>query len=100
VSKEASPRGPGFGQSPEGWSTAKYQIPSTKSQINYKFQYSMTKTGFEFRILVIVICLIFDICDLEFLFLQYFSTAKHLAIYNLPSAPCPMSCALRLMPHL
>ena len=26
-----------------------------------------TKTGLEFRILVIVICLIFDICDLEFL---------------------------------
>jgi len=31
----------------------------------------MTKTGLEFGILVIVICLIFDICDLEFLFLQY-----------------------------
>ena len=27
----------------------------------------MTKTGLEFGILVIVICLIFDICDLEFL---------------------------------
>ena len=27
----------------------------------------MTKRGLEFRILVIVICLIFDICDLEFL---------------------------------
>ncbi|PNV86064.1 MAG: hypothetical protein C0610_08610 [Desulfobacteraceae bacterium] len=27
----------------------------------------MTKTGLEFRILVIVICLIFVICDLEFL---------------------------------
>ena len=26
----------------------------------------MTKTGFEFRISVIVICLLFDICDLEF----------------------------------
>jgi hypothetical protein len=26
----------------------------------------MTKTGLEFGILVIVICLIFDICDLEF----------------------------------
>ncbi len=26
----------------------------------------MTKTGLEFEILVIVICLIFDICDLEF----------------------------------
>ena len=29
----------------------------------------MTKTGLEFGILVIVICLIFGICDLEFLFL-------------------------------
>jgi len=27
----------------------------------------MTKTGLEFVILVIVICLLFDICDLEFL---------------------------------
>jgi predicted Co/Zn/Cd cation transporter (cation efflux family) len=27
----------------------------------------MTKTGLEFGILVIVICLIFDICDLEFI---------------------------------
>jgi len=27
----------------------------------------MTKTGLEFGILIIVICLIFDICDLEFL---------------------------------
>ena len=59
----------------------------------------MTKTGFEFRISVIVICLLFDICDLEFIFLQYFSTAKHLAIYNLPSALCPMPYALRLMPY-
>jgi hypothetical protein len=45
----------------------KYQIPSTKLQTNLKFQYSMTKTGLEFGILVIVICLIFVICDLEFL---------------------------------
>jgi hypothetical protein len=29
----------------------------------------MTKTGLEFKILVIVICLLFEICDLEFLFL-------------------------------
>jgi len=41
----------------------KFQIPSTKLQTNPKFQYSMTKTGLEFRILVIVICLIFDMCD-------------------------------------
>jgi hypothetical protein len=57
----------------EWWSIAKYQIPSTKLQTNLKFQYSMTKTGLEFGILVIVICLIFVICDLEFLFLQYSS---------------------------
>jgi hypothetical protein len=31
----------------------------------------MTKTGLEFGISVIVICLIFVICDLEFLFRQY-----------------------------
>ena len=31
----------------------------------------MTKTGLEFRILVIVICLIFVICYLEFLVLQH-----------------------------
>ena len=36
---------------------------------NIKFQYSMTKIGSEFGILVIVICLIFGICDLGFLFL-------------------------------
>jgi len=45
---------------------AKYQIPSTKLQINLKSQYSMTKTGLGFGILVIVICLLFVICDLEF----------------------------------
>jgi thiol:disulfide interchange protein len=38
----------------------------------------MTKTGLEFQILVIVICLIFVICDLEFLFLQYFITPVYL----------------------
>jgi hypothetical protein len=42
----------------------------------------MTKTGLEFGILVIVICLIFVICDLEFLFRQYSSTAKQLAIFT------------------
>ncbi len=54
----------------------KSQIPSTKLQINLKFQYSIVrsrgsrqvtkikKIGLEFRILVIVIC------DLEFLRLQ------------------------------
>jgi hypothetical protein len=44
----------------------KSQTPSTKLQTNLKFQYQMTKTGLEFGILVIVICLIFAICDLEF----------------------------------
>ncbi len=42
----------------------------------------MTKTGLEFLILVIVICLIFEICDLEFLFLQYSSTPKQLSIFT------------------
>ncbi|RLA88028.1 MAG: hypothetical protein DRG34_04895 [Deltaproteobacteria bacterium] len=60
---------------PKGGLILKYQIPSTKLQTNLKFQYSMTKTGLEFGILVIVICLIFVICDLEFLFLQYSKTA-------------------------
>jgi len=41
----------------------------------------MTKTGLEFGILVIVICLLFDICDLEFLFLQYFSVPKLFSIF-------------------
>jgi hypothetical protein len=49
---------------------AKSQIPSTKLQTNLKFQYSMTKTKDRFGILVIVICLIFVICDLEFLVLN------------------------------
>ena len=40
----------------EGWSVAKYQIPSTKLQTNHKFQYQMTKTVLEFVI-----------CYLEFL---------------------------------
>src|SRR5210317_440808 len=40
----------------EGWSVAKYQIPSTKLQTNHKFKYQMTKTVLEFVI-----------CYLEFL---------------------------------
>jgi hypothetical protein len=32
-------------------SNVKYQIPSTKLQINLKFQYLMTKTYFEFLLL-------------------------------------------------
>jgi hypothetical protein len=45
----------------------KSQTPSTKLQTNLKFQYQMTKTALEFVILVIVIYLLFEICDLEFL---------------------------------
>ena len=41
----------------------------------------MTKTGLGFRILVIVICLIFVICDLEFLITFYSSTLKQLAVF-------------------
>jgi hypothetical protein len=49
----------------EWWITAKYQIPSTKLQTNLKFQYSMTKTGLEFRILVPPAAdYLFDICNL------------------------------------
>jgi hypothetical protein len=79
----------------EWWSIEKYQISSTKLQTNLKFQYSMTKTQNRFGISVIVICpstwlrvvslsnhLIFVICYLEFLFLQYFSTPQQLAIYT------------------
>jgi hypothetical protein len=52
----------------------KSQAPSTKLQINYKFQYPMTETclratvpdakSLEFGILVIVICLLFGIWNL------------------------------------
>ena len=81
----------------ESSSIEKYQIPSTKLQMvrqavrqahgpeqsrrthhpeqsrraNLKFQYQMTETGLGFRILVIVICLIFVICYLEFLALHH-----------------------------
>ena len=41
-----------------------------------------TKTGLEFRILVIVICLIFVIYDLEFLFRQDSSTPKPLDMFT------------------
>jgi hypothetical protein len=51
----------------EWWSIAKYQIPSTKFQLNPKFQYPKTMVRLEFCILVIVICLEFVICYLEFL---------------------------------
>ena len=54
-------------QSAEVVESMKSQTPSTKLQTNLKFQYSMTKTDLEFGISVIVICLIFVICDLEFL---------------------------------
>jgi hypothetical protein len=36
----------------------------------------MTKTGLEFEISVIVICLLFVICDLEFRFLLFSKTAR------------------------
>jgi len=48
----------------EWWSTAKYQIPSTKLQTNLKFQYSMTKTKNRFGISNFGHCDLFDICDL------------------------------------
>ena len=45
---------------------------------NIKFQYQMTKISLEFGISVIVICLIFEICDLEFLFVPNSKTARKL----------------------
>jgi hypothetical protein len=41
------------------------QAPTFKAP-NYNIQMTTIKTGLEFRILVIVICLIFAICYLEF----------------------------------
>jgi hypothetical protein len=61
----------GVATPPAGPSGRKTQTPSTKLQTNLKFQYSMTETGFEFGISVIVICLIFVICDLGFDLLQW-----------------------------
>ena len=49
----------------EGWSVAKYQIPSTKLQTNLKFQYQMTKTVLVRR-RRIGHCDLCDICDLLF----------------------------------
>jgi hypothetical protein len=42
----------------------------------------MTKTGLEFEISVIVICLIFVICYLEFLFFKHSKTARHLYLQS------------------
>ena len=55
----------------------------------------MTKTCFEFGILVIVICLIFVIWNLEFLFLPYciapaFSCLLPPVPCQLPTAACPL----------
>jgi hypothetical protein len=67
---------PGGGDS-EGEITNKSQIPILVLRTPRPAggsPVSMTKTGLGFGILVIVICLIFVICDLEFLFLQYYTT--------------------------
>ena len=74
------------------------EIPNPKHQITNKSQIpilvlrtphpaggspvSMIKTGLEFEISVIVICLIFMIWNLEFRILQYFVTPKMLAIFT------------------
>ena len=70
----------------------KSQTPSTKLQTNPKFQYPMTETGLEFGILIIVICLIFEICNLEFIFLRYSNTPSS---YELPltKAASIIACA-------
>ena len=46
----------------------------------------MTKTVLEFRILVIVICLGFVICHLEFLFLQYSTFSLFAVCCKLPAS--------------
>jgi len=63
------------------WSGGVYEIPNSKHQITNKYQIPISNNQNRFGILVIVICLLFEICDLEFLFLQYFSTPKQLAIF-------------------
>jgi hypothetical protein len=58
----------------------------------------MTKTNLEFGILVIVVCLIFEFCDLEFLFRQYSSARKQLAIFTgkaMQRLPGPSKIPLR-----
>ena len=58
----------------------------------------MTKTGLEFGISVIVICLIFGICDLEFQSFQYFAKARNLyrqSHLTLPPARRDLGLALR-----
>jgi hypothetical protein len=47
-------------------STPPEERRASKIQINSKLQYPMTQTGLLFRISVIVIYLLFGICDLEF----------------------------------
>ena len=101
MNKKSEPEGPGFGLPPEGASMVfpflrqsaevmeHCKISNSKHQITNKFQIPILndQNSLEFwnwgparrvgspsearTILVIVICLIFEICDLKFLFLQY-----------------------------
>ena len=78
----------------EWWSIAKYQISSTKSQTNLKFQYSMTKTQNRFGISNFGHCDLFDICDLLFGIsippvLQYSTTTRHLYWQSHATLTCP-----------
>jgi hypothetical protein len=56
----------------EHWSTRVFEIPNPKHQITNKFQIPIFNDQNRFGILVIVICLLFDICDLEFLVASVF----------------------------
>ena len=70
----------------------KSQAPSTKLQINLKFQYQMTKTGLVRR-RRIGYCNLFDMCDLEFGIFGHSSTPKELA--PVPAKPLNSDLALR-----
>ena len=61
-----------------------YEIPNSKHQITNKSQIPILNDQNRFGIsnLVIVIYLIFVICDLEFLFFKYCSTPKPLNIFT------------------
>ena len=62
-----------------GFPVSKSQIPSTKLQINLKFQYPMTK---KFEILNFGHCDFFDIWNLKFVIYQLFIDISRLKILH------------------
>ena len=93
----------------------KLQIPSTKLQVNLKFQYSMTKHiynflfkddvnvwNFEFRSLGFVCYLGFVICNFHRLPPLHSKNKdelnSHFEIYSLPAASCPLPAIFCSMP--